>query len=121
MAGTVHIATSLDADAIYAVQSSRIIPFARHTSVIPSRADLFVADQVAPCALLGKLDHAISAGLNVPAMKPVVLVHEEVGARPSEETVTLYDLAQTGVLDSVFANHAYAAAQKAGLGREFHA
>ncbi|WP_404386185.1 cyclodeaminase [Caenispirillum salinarum] len=85
------------------------------------RADLFVTDRTAQCALLGELHHAISAGLDVPAVELGVLVREEGEARPSEEAVTVCDLTGTGVQDTVIANHAYAAAQKAGLGREFHA
>lgn len=86
-----------------------------------SRADLFVTDRTTQCAKLGELHHAISAGLHVPAVELGVFVQEEGDARPSEESVTVCDLTGTGVQDTVIANHAYAAAQKAGLGREFHA
>lgn len=84
-------------------------------------ADLFVCDRTAQSAKIGELRSAISKGLSIEAVELGALARTEGGARPSEEAVTVCDLTGTGVQDTAIANHAYAVARKAGLGREFHA
>lgn len=84
-------------------------------------ADLVVCDRIAQCAVLGELHHALDRGLPVSPVELGTLVHARDGARPSEEAVTVCDLTGTGVQDTVIATLAHAAAQRQGLGREFHA
>jgi len=80
-------------------------------------ADLYVADRVSQCALVGELRAARAAGL-MPGEPPELgrIVARLHPGRTSPEQVTICDLTGTGAQDTAIATHALAAARKAGRG-----
>lgn len=81
-------------------------------------ADLYCCDRATQAAALGELRAAHSAGLMVSAAPPELgsIVAGLHPGRSSESAITLCDLTGTGAQDTAIASHAYAAAQKAGVG-----
>ena len=80
--------------------------------------DLYVCDRVSQAAALGELRAARSAGL-MNGTTPPELGQIVAGLHPGrslESAITLCDLTGTGAQDTAIASHAYAAAQKAGIG-----
>jgi ectoine utilization protein EutC len=81
-------------------------------------ADLYVCDRVTQAATLGELRAARAAGLmagsNPPELGQIVAGNHP--GRTLESAVTICDLTGTGAQDTAIASHAYAAAQKAGIG-----
>jgi ectoine utilization protein EutC len=81
-------------------------------------ADLYVCDRVTQAAALGELRAARGAGL-MAGDTPPELGQIIAGIHPGrtlESAVTICDLTGTGAQDTAIASHAYAAAQKAGIG-----
>jgi ectoine utilization protein EutC len=81
-------------------------------------ADLYVCDRVTQAAALGELRAARGAGLmagNTPPELGQIIAGIHPG-RTLESAVTICDLTGTGAQDTAIASHAYAAAQKAGIG-----
>jgi ectoine utilization protein EutC len=81
-------------------------------------ADLYVCDRVTQAAALGELRSARSAGL-MTGVTPPELGQIIAGLHPGrtlENAITICDLTGTGAQDTAIASHAYAAAQKAGIG-----
>lgn len=84
-----------------------------------ARADLYVADRLSQCRMLGELRSAVEAGLMTEEGIPELgaIVAGGVPGRSSEEQVTLCDLTGTGAQDTAIASHAVALARRAGAGR----
>lgn len=83
-----------------------------------ARADLYVADRVSQCEVLGELRSAIRAGLWAGGTPPE-LGEIVTGARPgrtSEDQVTICDLTGTGAQDTAIATFAVQAARAAHAG-----
>jgi len=82
------------------------------------RADLYVADRVSQCALLGELKPAIDAGLMVPQGVPELghIVAGQTPGRATAEAITIADLTGTGAQDTAIATFAAAKARAHGLG-----
>jgi ectoine utilization protein EutC len=81
-------------------------------------ADLYVCDRVAQAAALGELRAARAAGLmngNTPPELGQIVAGLHPG-RALESAITICDLTGTGAQDTAIASHAYASAQKAGIG-----
>jgi ornithine cyclodeaminase len=81
-------------------------------------ADLYVCDRVSQAAALGELRAVRSAGLMTNTTPPELgqIVAGLHPGRTLESAITLCDLTGTGAQDTAIASHAYAAAQKAGIG-----
>ncbi|MGE0008968.1 MAG: cyclodeaminase [Parvibaculaceae bacterium] len=81
-------------------------------------ADLYVCDRVAQAASLGELRAARNAGLMNGGTPPELgqIVAGRHPGRTLESAVTICDLTGTGAQDTAIASHAYALAQKAGIG-----
>jgi ectoine utilization protein EutC len=81
-------------------------------------ADLYACDRVTQAAALGELRAARSAGLMTNATPPELgsIVAGLHSGRISESAITICDLTGTGAQDTAIASHAFAAAQKAGVG-----
>lgn len=83
-----------------------------------ARADLYVADRVSQCELLGELRSAIRAGL-WSAGSPPELGEIVTGAKPgrtSDDQITICDLTGTGAQDTAIATFAVRAARTASAG-----
>lgn len=81
-------------------------------------ADLYVCDRVAQAAALGELRAARAASL-MNSSTPPELGQIVAGSHPGrtlESAITICDLTGTGAQDTAIASHAYACAQKAGIG-----
>jgi ornithine cyclodeaminase len=81
-------------------------------------ADLYVADRVSQCELLGELQSAIRTKLwtgGVPAELGDVITGKAAG-RPSPGAITICDLTGTGAQDTAIATHALTAIRAAGAG-----
>jgi ectoine utilization protein EutC len=81
-------------------------------------ADLYACDRVTQAAALGELRAARTAGLMTNATPPELgsIVAGLHSGRISESAITICDLTGTGAQDTAIASHAFAAAQKAGVG-----
>ncbi len=81
-------------------------------------ADLYVADRVSQCELLGELRSARSAGLWSGGAPPELgeIVSGAKEGRGSEAAVTVCDLTGTGAQDTAIATFAVKAAREAGAG-----
>lgn len=83
------------------------------------RADLYVADRVSQCELLGELRTARMAGFLTGAPPPELgdIISAKHAGRQSEDNITICDLTGTGAQDTAIANFAFRATQKANVGR----
>ena len=83
-----------------------------------ARADLYVADRLSQCAVMGELRGAIEAGLMT--RDGVVELGQVITGthpgRPGPGAVTIADLTGTGAQDTAIATHALAVARAAGRG-----
>lgn len=80
-------------------------------------ADLYVADRVSQCAIMGELRAAREAGLlasDPPELGSVVT--GDAAGRRSDDAVTICDLTGTGAQDTAIATHARAVLARAGGG-----
>jgi len=85
---------------------------------ILARADLYVADRLGQCRLMGELRGALEAGVmteqGIPELGDIVTGRHP--GRGDEAAVTIADLTGTGAQDTAIATHALAAARAAGRG-----
>ncbi len=81
-------------------------------------ADLYVCDRIAQAAALGELRAARSAGLMTSSTPPELgqIIAGLHPGRTLESAITICDLTGTGAQDTAIASHAYASAQRAGVG-----
>lgn len=83
-----------------------------------AHADLYVADRVSQCELLGELRSAIRAGLwsgGTPPELGEIITGAKTG-RASDDQVTICDLTGTGAQDTAIATFAVQAGRAAGAG-----
>lgn len=81
-------------------------------------ADLYVADRISQCEVLGELRGAIAAGIWSGGRPPELgeIVSGARTGRASETDITVCDLTGTGAQDTAIATFAVDAARKAGAG-----
>jgi ornithine cyclodeaminase/alanine dehydrogenase-like protein (mu-crystallin family) len=83
-----------------------------------ARADLYVADRVSQCEVLGELRSAIRAGLWAGGTPPELgeVVAGSKPGRTSDDQITICDLTGTGAQDTAIATFAVQAARAAHAG-----
>ena len=89
-----------------------------------TRADLLVCDRRSQCAVMGELQHAITAGLinkDAEILELGTITSGRHPGRSSPDQITVCDLTGTGVQDTAIAALAYARAREMGLGTEIEA
>ena len=82
------------------------------------KADLYVADRISQCEVLGELRAAREAGLLVEVVPPELgqIITGAVAGRLDEDQITICDLTGTGAQDTAIATHARKAALADGAG-----
>lgn len=82
------------------------------------KVDLYVADRVSQCALLGELRSArLSGFLTGEQTELGEIVSGKKAGRQTDNDITICDLTGTGAQDTAIANFAFAAAKKAQTGQ----
>lgn len=86
------------------------------------KADLYVCDNRAQCALLGELHHAVAAGLidsvsGLPELGEIIA--DLAPGRTRDTDITICDLTGTGAQDTAIAAMAYQRCAAAGIGAAF--